>query len=194
MLRPLTVPKAPEDPPLPKALKTESGKAVELNPTEQASVPFQHRPVVPPKVPLSLFQIMSTDDKWTFVPCQSKFFSTPEYRHDLLQKFGRFTAESKATTQEKIMSDFYEGAAGTTPLYVYGFHWQPLLEYIFSSQSFLSYCQDEPPFNPKFDAALKKTDWSSCEQALSWLRPLDDTCTWHREVFNDRDDNGSWSW
>ena len=66
-----------------------------------------------------------------------------------------------------------------------------MLEHSFSSQSFLQYCQDEPPLKPRFDAAAEKTDWSNCQQALSWLKPLDRTCSWHREVFDGRN---TWSW
>ena len=58
-------PTAPEEPPLPnmKALKTESGKAIELNPSVEASVPLPRRPVIPPKDPPLLAQYPSVDDK-----------------------------------------------------------------------------------------------------------------------------------
>ena len=117
------------------------------------------------------------DDKWPFVPCQGVAFETQEYRHELLRNFGKFASKlPNATTAERNMSDFYEGAPGTTPLYLYGFLWGPLLEYIFSSQSFLQYCQDEPPLKPRFVTQTGKTDWSNCEHALSWLQPLDSAC------------------
>ena len=128
-------PTAPEEPPpLPKA----SGKAIALNPTDDTGTPLEKRPVVPPKEPFPLCQKLMVDDNWPFVLCQGISFETPEYRHELLRNFGKFASElPKATTAEGNMSDFYEGAPNTTPWYLYGFLWGPLLEYIFSSQSFL---------------------------------------------------------
>ena len=91
-----------------KALKTESGKAIELNPTEETGTPLQKRPVVPPKVPFPLAQHLQIDDKWPFAPCQGVFFETKEYRHELLHKFGKFASElPTATIAERNMSDFY---------------------------------------------------------------------------------------
>ena len=132
---------------------------MELNPT---GAPIRNRPVVPPKKPMPLMQQVKIDDKWPFVPCQKNYFESPEYRHNLLHHFGKFstTATEGISGEEKAMSNFYQDEPGRDPLYLQGFLWEKLLERVFSSQSFLQYCQDETPFTPRWNAATQKTEWT----------------------------------
>ena len=89
------------------------------------------------------------------------------------------------------MSNFYQDEPGRDPLYLQGFLWEELLEHTFSSQSFLQYCQDEPPFTPRWNAATQKTEWTGTDTPHEWINNLEWTSIWHREQHDDR---ALWNW
>ena len=131
-------------PPIPRRL---TGMAV------RTTEPAQNRPVTTPAKPVPLRQKMSISADWPAVPCQQALFPDMKYRQATLYHFGKFSTKAGfgADPLTTVLANYYQGYEDPTPvdpIYLVAFKWDLLLEAIFSSASYLQFCQDEPGMRP----------------------------------------------
>ena len=138
---------------------------------------------------------MSIIADWPAVPCQQALFSDMKYRHSTLYHLGKFSRETSpgAGPWTKELANYYLGCDSPTPvepLYLVSFKWSLLLETIFSSATYLHFCQDEPGMRPTWTPSQNTTpsSWQVCAEGKcqwpenggyfpkEWIKSLESTC------------------